>query len=46
MAVDTGYAEAFANRPHVFNLGHGIGQFTPVTHVERLLELVRMRWTG
>ena len=32
---------ALANRPHVFNLGHGIGQFTPVEHVERLLELVR-----
>ncbi len=35
--------EAFAYRPHVFNLGHGIGQFTPVAHVRRLLELVRAR---
>jgi uroporphyrinogen decarboxylase len=33
--------EAFADRPHVFNLGHGIGQFTPVEHVERLLGVVR-----
>jgi uroporphyrinogen decarboxylase len=33
--------EAFAGRPHVFNLGHGIGQFTPVEHVERLLAVVR-----
>lgn len=33
--------EAFADRPHVFNLGHGIGQFTPIAHVEQLLGLVR-----
>jgi uroporphyrinogen decarboxylase len=32
---------AFADRPHVFNLGHGIGQFTPIEHVETLLALVR-----
>jgi uroporphyrinogen decarboxylase len=29
--------DAFADRPHVFNLGHGIGQFTPIEHVEQLL---------
>ncbi len=34
---------AFADRPHVFNLGHGIGQFTPIEHVEQLLGIVR-RW--
>jgi uroporphyrinogen decarboxylase len=33
--------EAFADRPHIFNLGHGILQDTPVDHVERLLALVR-----
>jgi uroporphyrinogen decarboxylase len=33
--------EAFAERPHVFNLGHGIGKDTPVTHVEQVLALVR-----
>jgi uroporphyrinogen decarboxylase len=33
--------DAFADRPHVFNLGHGIGQFTPIEHVERLLGIVR-----
>jgi len=33
--------DAFADRPHVFNLGHGIGQFTPIEHVERLLKDVR-----
>ncbi|MBB3859860.1 uroporphyrinogen decarboxylase [Novosphingobium hassiacum] len=33
--------EAFADRPHVFNLGHGIGQFTPLEHVEQLLKIVR-----
>ncbi|MGH6786918.1 MAG: uroporphyrinogen decarboxylase [Novosphingobium sp.] len=33
--------DAFATRPHVFNLGHGIGQTTPVEHVEQLLGVVR-----
>jgi uroporphyrinogen decarboxylase len=33
--------DAFAGRPHVFNLGHGIDKETPVAHVERLLEVVR-----
>ena len=33
--------DAFADRPHVFNLGHGIGQFTPIAHVEQLLSIVR-----
>ena len=32
---------AFAGRPHVFNLGHGIDKSTPIAHVERLLEIVR-----
>ncbi|MFN3517228.1 MAG: uroporphyrinogen decarboxylase [Novosphingobium sp.] len=36
---------AFAERPHVFNLGHGIGQTTPVEHVAQLLSLVRS-WQG
>ena len=27
--------------PHIFNLGHGILQTTPIAHVERLVELVR-----
>jgi uroporphyrinogen decarboxylase len=33
--------DAFADRPHIFNLGHGILQDTPIAHVEKLLELVR-----
>lgn len=33
--------DAFAGRPHVFNLGHGIGQTTPIANVERLIEVVR-----
>ena len=37
--------EAFADRPHVFNLGHGIGQTTPVEHVGQLLAIVRS-WRG
>jgi len=32
---------AFEDRPHVFNLGHGIGQFTPIDHVEQLLAALR-----
>ncbi len=32
---------AFEGRPHVFNLGHGILQDTPIEHVEQLLKLVR-----
>ena len=35
----------FADRPHVFNLGHGIGQHTPIEHVERLIATVR-DWRG
>ena len=37
--------EAFADRPHVFNLGHGIGQTTPLEHVGQLFSLVR-GWRG
>ena len=33
--------DAFEDRPHVFNLGHGIGQFTPISHVEELLAALR-----
>lgn len=36
---------AFADRPHVFNLGHGIGQHTPISHVEELVTTVR-NWRG
>lgn len=32
---------SFAGRPHVFNLGHGILPDTPISHVEKLVELVR-----
>ena len=31
---------ALAERPHVFNLGHGIQQTTPIAHVERLMTLL------
>ena len=36
---------AFADRPHVFNLGHGIDKDTPIAHVERLLSVVRANRT-
>jgi len=32
---------AFEERPHIFNLGHGILPDTPLSHVEQLLKLVR-----
>ncbi len=31
----------FGNRPHIFNLGHGITPDTPIGHVERLVALVK-----
>ena len=33
--------EAYADRPHIFNLGHGIVPETPIDHVARLVELVK-----
>jgi uroporphyrinogen decarboxylase len=35
--------DAFASRPHIFNLGHGILQDTPVGNVEQLIALVKGR---
>lgn len=32
---------AFRNRPHIFNLGHGIVPETPIAHVEQLIAKVR-----
>lgn len=42
-ALDAGVRrilQAFEDRPHIFNLGHGIGQFTPIVHVERMFRLL------
>ena len=36
-----GIVAAFADRPHIFNLGHGILPDAPIAHVEQLLDLVR-----
>ena len=33
--------DAFAGRPHIFNLGHGILQDTPIAHVEALIPMVK-----
>lgn len=33
--------DAFADRPHVFNLGHGILPDTPIAHVEALVARIR-----
>ena len=35
--------DAFASRPHIFNLGHGILQETPIAHVEQMLAAVKGR---
>lgn len=41
-AVDN-ILSAFRNRPHVFNLGHGILPDTPIAYVEALVGLVRQK---
>lgn len=33
--------DAFAGRPHIFNLGHGIIKETPIAHVEQLMRLLK-----
>ena len=33
--------DAFSARPHIFNLGHGILQDTPIAHVEAMLAMVK-----
>jgi len=33
--------DAFAGHPHIFNLGHGILQDTPIANVEQLMKLVK-----
>ena len=33
--------DALADRPHIFNLGHGIRQETPIAHVAELIALVK-----
>ena len=33
--------ETLAGRPHILNLGHGIDRFTPIAHVEQMLEELR-----
>ena len=35
--------DAFASRPHIFNLGHGITPKTPIEHVQFMLDQVRKR---
>ncbi len=43
-ALETAVARilsSLAGRPHIFNLGHGILPDTPISHVQKLIELVR-----
>ena len=35
--------DCFADRPHIFNLGHGVVPQTPPEHVQQLVELVRKK---
>jgi len=37
--------DCFADRPHIFNLGHGISKETPLAHVEQLIGALRT-WQG
>ncbi|MCI0467878.1 MAG: uroporphyrinogen decarboxylase [Beijerinckiaceae bacterium] len=36
-----GILSAFRSRPHIFNLGHGVLPYTPISHVELMLNLIR-----
>jgi uroporphyrinogen decarboxylase len=43
-ALDDGLSrllETMAGRPHILNLGHGIDRFTPIAHVEQLMQRLR-----
>ena len=35
--------DCFANRPHIFNLGHGVVPQTPPEHVQDLVEFIRTK---
>ena len=35
--------DCFADRPHIFNLGHGITPATPIDHVQQMIDRVRQR---
>ena len=37
----TKYLKTFDKKRYIFNLGHGIGQFTPIEHVTELLDHLR-----
>ena len=36
--------DAFVNRPHVFNLGHGITPSTPIENVQLMVDHIRQRY--
>jgi uroporphyrinogen decarboxylase len=38
--------DAMVDRPHIFNLGHGILPETPIAHVEQLLKRIRQGSSG
>ncbi|MEO6581754.1 MAG: uroporphyrinogen decarboxylase [Sphingomicrobium sp.] len=38
--------DALAERPHIFNLGHGILQETPIAHVEELMAMLKGKKSG
>ena len=38
--------QAASGKPHIFNLGHGILQETPIAHVEQLLKRIRQGSTA
>ena len=35
--------DCFADRPHIFNLGHGVVPQTPPEHVQELVDFIRTK---
>ena len=35
--------DCFADRPHIFNLGHGVGPQTPPEHIQDLVDFIRIK---
>ena len=38
--------DCFADRPHIFNLGHGVLPQTPPEHIQDLVDFIRIKSGG
>tara|TARA_B100000963_G_scaffold171392_1_gene149074 strand:+ start:1563 stop:2594 length:1032 start_codon:yes stop_codon:yes gene_type:complete len=36
--------DCFGDRPHIFNLGHGVVPQTPPEHIQDLVDFIRIKW--